>query len=219
MTLPAAEFVPIADLIPWKRNPRHNDGRPVRVVAASIRAFGFADAIVAWRDKRQIVGGHTRLKAMQAILADEPGFVAGGCPGPGMVPVRFMDFRNQAHADACAVALNKAGEAATWDDQALADILHDIEKDDASLLDAIGFGDDELSALLADPGEVEGDPFAGLPDEAPEFRSMTFTVTEDQHREIEAAIKRASALGDYGDTGNENGNGNALARICEAFRG
>ncbi len=178
--LAAAEWVPLADLIPWKRNPRHNDGRPVRVVADSIRRFGFADPVVAWREKRQIVGGHTRIKAMQAILADAPDFVPRGCPSPGMVPVRFMDFASQAEADACAVALNKAGEAATWDDGALADILHDIEEADASLLDAIGFEDDELAALLGDPGDAggSGDDRRDGPNLAERFGVPPFSVLD-----------------------------------------
>ena len=34
-----------------------------------------------------------------------------------------------------------------------------------------------------------------------------------------AAIAKAKALGPFGETGNENGNGNGLARVAEVFNG
>jgi hypothetical protein len=48
---------------------------------------------------------------------------------------------------------------------------------------------------------------------------MTFTLTYDQHEQVEAAIRAAIDSGPFVDTGNTNRNGNALARIAEAFRG
>ena len=46
---------------------------------------------------------------------------------------------------------------------------------------------------------------------------MTFTVHKDQQETIDDAISIAKKLGEFTDTGNENSNGNALARICELF--
>ena len=34
---------------------------------------------------------------------------------------------------------------------------------------------------------------------------------------VRRAVKRAKAQGAFIDTGNENSNGNALARICEGY--
>lgn len=98
----AAVFVPIGDLIPWDRNPRLNDGEPVARVAASIRRFGFTAPVVAWDAKRQIVAGHTRVKALQLLLSEDPAFTPAGCPGPGLVPVRYHAFASQSEADAAA---------------------------------------------------------------------------------------------------------------------
>jgi len=66
----------------------------------------------------------------------------------------------------------------------------------------------------------EASAFAALPDEdrAP-FQQMTFTLHDDQAETVREAMKAAKAIGAFIDTGNENSNGNALARICELFLG
>lgn len=46
---------------------------------------------------------------------------------------------------------------------------------------------------------------------------MTFTVSDQQAEQIKDAIERAKDMGPYIETGNENRNGNAIARICETF--
>jgi hypothetical protein len=48
---------------------------------------------------------------------------------------------------------------------------------------------------------------------------MTFTVTDEQAEEINRALSAAKGAGPFVATGNENSNGNALARICEAYHG
>ena len=88
--------------------------------------------------------------------------------------------------------------------------------------DGMGFGDEEIELLV---GGVEavgddewGDALDGLPegDRAP-IQTMTFTLHDDQVEQVKAAMAAAKGMGDFGETGNENGNGNALARICETF--
>lgn len=53
-------------------------------------------------------------------------------------------------------------------------------------------------------------------DRAP-FRQMTFTVHDEQHQAIEAAISKAKKDGGDASEVNENTNGNALAFICKAY--
>ena len=142
----AAVFVPLRDLVPWDRNPRLNDGA-VADVAGSIRRFGFTAPIVAWKDRRQIVAGHTRLKAMQSLLAADPAYVPAGCPSPGMVPVRFVDFASQGEADAYALADNKLNELAEWDGEALAGIIRDLSGAEVDL-SGLGWTDGELAGFL-----------------------------------------------------------------------
>ena len=49
------------------------------------------------------------------------------------------------------------------------------------------------------------------------FQQMTFTLTDAQVLEVKNAVQAAKAAGPFGETGNENSNGNALARIVEAY--
>jgi hypothetical protein len=46
---------------------------------------------------------------------------------------------------------------------------------------------------------------------------MTFIVHDLQAEIIKEAIEKAKAMGPFVDTGNENGNGNAIARVAELF--
>ena len=139
-------WLPLAAVKPWRRNPRKND-RAIGPVAASMRRFGFVAPIVIWPGGDRMVAGHTRIKAMESILREDAAFVPRGAPGPGMVPVRFQEFANDAEADAYALADNKLAQIAEWDDEALADVQRDIAAHDADLLKIAGWTDDELAKL------------------------------------------------------------------------
>lgn len=97
------------------------------------------------------------------------------------------------------------------------------------LLDAVTLDTPALEALAAglsgcvtadtEPtGEEWGEAMQSVPagDRAP-FQQMTFTLADEQAETVKAAIEKAKSLGAFVDTGNENSNGNALARICEAY--
>lgn len=137
----AAEWVDIGALNPWQDNPRHNDAA-VPEVAASIRRFGFAAPIVARRADGMVIAGHTRLRAAQSLGLDR-------------VPVRFMDL-DPADAKLLAIADNKVGEIAEWDELKLAEILDGLEVGEAT--EGLGFSEGELRDLL-------GDPFADAPED------------------------------------------------------
>lgn len=203
----AAEYVDPKSLVPWARNPRHND-EAVAGVADSIRRFGFASPILARRENREVIAGHTRLKAALSM-------------GLEAVPVRWLDL-DEEEAHALALADNKLGEVATWNDAEVAAILGELER--ASVpVDNLGWTSEELGLMLQPPsahddewGEAMNDLPAG--DRAP-IQSMTFTLHDDQAVIVREALERAKEMGPFGDTGNENSNGNALARICEMFGG
>jgi hypothetical protein len=84
-------------------------------------------------------------------------------------------------------------------------------------LGLLGWSVDELSGLLA-PEVDELDDMPDLPsgDREP-IQQMTFTLHDDQAEIIKEAIEKAKAIGPFVDTGNENSNGNALARVAELF--
>jgi len=149
----AATWTPVADLIPWEDNPRINDGRPVEAVMDSIKRFGFSSPIIARQEDGQVIAGHTRLKAAKAL-------------GLEQVPVRFMDL-DPADAKLLALADNKLGELADWDDDILAEIVRSIDEDDLLLA---GFDADDLVSLLDDgpigPEDIEPE----APPENPDSR-------------------------------------------------
>jgi site-specific DNA-methyltransferase (adenine-specific) len=136
-----AMWVHINDVKPWEDNPRHND-QAVDHVAKSIERFGWGAPIIARRTDGVIIAGHTRHKAAQQLGMDK-------------VLVRYMDL-DPAQAAALALADNKLGEIATWDDQGVADILQGLA-DQCFDLDGLGWSQGELDAILtADPFDMEG---------------------------------------------------------------
>jgi DNA modification methylase len=150
---PAAVWVPITDLHPWIGNPRKNSNA-VKAVADSIRKFGFGAPLVARQANRQIIAGHTRLLAARRL-------------GLTHVPVRYLDLSEQ-DAQLLALADNKLGEIAEWDDGMLARILAELKSADADL-SATGFDAAEIDRLLADLGaeraaEVDEDPVPEVPE-------------------------------------------------------
>jgi len=202
----AAEWTDVGDLVPWEDNPRLNDSA-VEKVRESIKRFGFAAPIIARQADGMVIAGHTRLRAAMELGLDK-------------VPVRWMDL-DPADARMLALADNKLGEVAEWDDDLLEKVFADLAEDPDLDLSGLGWDEDGLSEIfnsMERPGDSEwGDAFDGLPDEDREpFRQMTFTVHDDQHAEIERALKAAKDLGPF-DSENENSNGNALARLAESF--
>lgn len=133
------------DLIPYDKNPRHNDDA-VQGVAASIRQFGFKNPIII-DTNNVIIAGHTRYKASRLI-------------GLTTVPTITADDLTEAQIRAFRIVDNKTAEAATWDEILLAEELSAV-KDDFDM-DALGFGD-----LLKeiDPDTYEDEYEEELPEE------------------------------------------------------
>ena len=172
MSEPAAEWVDIEALTPWRDNPRKNE-HAVDAVAESIKRFGFAAPIIA-RTDGEVIAGHTRLKAAQALGLDR-------------VPVRYMDL-DPADAKLLALADNKVGELAEWDDDRLSDILNELHADGVDL-DGIGFSLEELGeimALGAEPPEEEfeitaPDDVDAIPEDVPAITEPGEVVQLGRH--------------------------------------
>lgn len=128
----AAVFVPIDKLVPWTKNPRKNDAS-VKAVADSIKRFGFGAPVLARLATGEIIAGHTRVKAARSLGLVE-------------VPVRYLDL-SESEAHALALADNKLGELAAWDDEALADILRDMTEAGDNI-EGLGWGSAEIEALM-----------------------------------------------------------------------
>lgn len=125
------EYRNVADLKPYKNNPRLNDGA-VDAVAASIKEFGFKVPIVVDSDG-VIVAGHTRLKAAKKLGLDS-------------VPVIVADDLTPEQVKAFRLADNRVAELAQWDIGKL-----NIELDDIADIDMGDFGFD----LATEPEKPE----------------------------------------------------------------
>ena len=178
----AAIWLPIADLVPWDSNPRKN-AAAVGKVAESIERFGFGAPLLARAEDRQIISGHTRLLAAKKL-------------GLTHVPVRLLDL-DPADAKLLALADNKLGEMAEWDEGMLGRILAELKASNVDL-SASGFDSAEIDRLLAEldserMADVEEDP---VPDPPETADSVPGTVYElGPHRLLCGDSTRAADVG------------------------
>jgi len=141
----------IADLSQDPANVRKHPERNLDAIVASLRRFGQQHPIVI--DVNNTVrAGNGRLQAAIQLGWDEIDCVVTDLKG--------------SEAIAYAIADNRTAELAEWDDDMLAAQLHGLLTDDEALLEAAGFDEDELAAML---DELEGDGTTGeiVEDEVP----------------------------------------------------
>jgi len=74
---------------------------------------------------------------------------------------------------------------------------------------------EKMGFFVVGSGEMPELPYG---DKAP-FQQMTLTLHDDQAEGVRRAIEAAKKNGPFIDSPNENSNGNALARIAEAYIG
>ena len=128
----AAVWESIDNLVPWDQNPRLND-HSVDKVATSIKRFGFGAPIVARREDKMVIAGHTRLKAAKQLGLDA-------------VPVRYLDL-DPADAKMLALADNKIGEIADWDNDELDRIINDLALS-AEDMEDLGWSQSDLDGFF-----------------------------------------------------------------------
>jgi len=137
---------PVERLIPYARNARTHTDEQVAQVAASILEFGWTNPIVASADGI-VIAGHARLAAARKLKMDE-------------VPVIVLDHLTETQRRALVLADNRLAMSAGWDEEMLRVELESL-KEDAFDLDLVGFSNEELEELLADPEQTR----SGLTDE------------------------------------------------------
>lgn len=162
----AAVWVQIDSLKPWPGNPRRNAAAVVKV-AASIKRFGFANPILARSEDHEIIGGHTRWEAAKSLGLDR-------------VPVRFLDL-DPADAHLLALADNRLGEDAEWDDEKLTQALLEAKAADLDIISA-GFEPEELDKLLGASADV--DPVPDAVDPNSQFLVLVTCKDEAHQAEI-----------------------------------
>ena len=205
-------------------NPRKISASELKALGDSLGVFGDLGIITVNRKTGNMVSGHQRIKTLDAswpiILSTEEltegdkkvGTVAVGfiLTPFGRLAYREVDWELKTEQAANIAANNPAGQ---WDDAALKAILVDLD-DGSGLIELSGFSNTDLEGLL------DRQPPAPTPSEAEVmFEQISFVVTKEQLSAIGFALDKATKAGDFGDTGNQNARGNALARICEMYQG
>ena len=127
-------YIPLAEIIPYEKNPRKND-KAVEIVAKSIKEFGFKNPIILDKDN-VIIAGHTRLKAAQLLGLTE-------------VPVIWAEDLTEEQVKAFRIMDNKSTEYANWDMDLLKTELNDLKGMNFDL-DLTGFNEIEINKLLPD---------------------------------------------------------------------
>lgn len=196
-------LVAIADVRMDPSNVRAHGERNIETIKGSLSRFGQQKPIVIDRDG-VVVAGNGTLEAARSLGWERIGVVYSDLVG--------SDRTGYAIAD------NRTAELAEWDTDALSSQLNALRMDEDFDLLATGFTDDDLEKMGffgVDSGEMPELPDG---DKAP-FQQMTFTLHDDQAQVVKRAIEAAKKAGSFIDSPNENSNGNALARIAEAYIG
>ena len=158
----AVQIWPIDRLLPYARNARTHSDEQVAQVAASIQEFGWTNPILVGGDG-MIIAGHARLAAARKL-------------GMAEVPVIVLDHLTETQRRALILADNKLALNAGWDEEMLRVELESLKEDNFNL-DVVGFTNEELDVLLADPEAAH----EGLTDEdaVPETQEAAVTVPGD----------------------------------------
>ncbi len=149
----------IASLREDPQNARKHDKRNLDAIAKSLSEFGQRKPVVALADGTVIAGNGT-LAAARSL---------------GWTDIAVATFEDEEKAKAYAVADNRAGELATWDDDLLVAALSGI---DEGLRAACGFSAAELERLLHVEGRGDGDDIPEAPAEPTSKRGDLWLLGE-----------------------------------------
>jgi hypothetical protein len=204
------ELWPVDRLVPYEKNARTHSPEQISQLQASIAEFGFLNPILV-DSKAGIIAGHGRLEAAKEL-------------GLAEVPVVVLDHLDAKQRRAYVIADNKLALNAGWDEGLLSAELLDLGEMDFDL-GLIGFSEEERAQLMPEVEKLEAMPEVEKLEAMPELadgdkgpvQQMTFTLHDDQVEIVKEAIEKAKAMGPFVDTGNENSNGNAIARVAELF--
>jgi len=149
-----SEYLDLESLRPDPRNPKTHD---IDLLRASLGRWGYVEPVVVDERTGLLVAGHGRRELLLADLASgaEPpeGVVAEG--GRWSLPVqRGWSSVDDDEAGAYLVASNQIGVVGGWDTAALAELLAGVAEGPG--LDGVGFGTDDLAAMLAGEEDEPG---------------------------------------------------------------
>jgi hypothetical protein len=188
------------------KNARRRTDRSSELIKESLQRYGAARSIVIDEDNRVLAGNGTidgakaaGIKNVRIIETD----------GDEIIAVKRTGLSEEQKVG-LALADNRTADLSEWD----VEMLHTLSQEhDISSW----FTEEDLEAFLGDAVEpLDEMPELNSDDREP-IQQMTFIVHDLQAEIIKEAIEKAKAMGPFVDTGNENSNGNAIARIAELF--
>lgn len=135
-----SELAPLDAVRPHPKNPRQGD---IGSIHESIQANGFYGAIIAQKSTGFILAGNHRWQAARQSGATE-------------IPITWVDVDDD-HALRILLADNRTNDLASYDDNALAELLKEIHEAHGNLI-GTGYDGDALDELLADLGQSAEPP-------------------------------------------------------------
>ena len=207
-----AFLTPIADLVLDPENAMDHDERSIESIADSLKTYGQDIPVIAQQSDRVVKIGNGRVQAASRL-------------GWTHVAVLFRDD-DKITMVGRALADNRTAQLSNWNKDFLSQAVAMLDEANHA---KVGWMEDELQRIMAPPTlHIPDDivnnilpvapPNLPVGDRSP-FQQMTFTLHDSQveliHQALEAAKKKAVPFS--GD--NQNSNGNALARIAEAYLG
>jgi ParB family chromosome partitioning protein len=198
---------------PAVKNARVRSERGAGMIARSITENGFGRSVLLANDGSLIAGSGTIDASAEVGLED---VIIVPSDGTKIIAVQRTDVApGSERAHRLAIADNRTTDLSDFDPAVIAELSAEVDLSDF-------WRADELDALLASMPDADewGAALGGLPDgDKQPFQQMTFTVSDAQAEVIRAALAKAKGDAPFIETGNENSNGNALARICETYVG
>lgn len=137
------KLVPIKDLKKNPKNPNSHPEKQIKLLAKIIEHTGFRRPLVVSMFSGYVVTGHGRLLAAEAL-------------GMEKVPVDYQDYESQEQEWADMVADNKIQELAELDEEAVAELMKEIDGFD---LEMFGMEMKEAERMLNAVANVEEDNF------------------------------------------------------------
>ena len=196
--------VKLSTLTPDPQNARAHDERNLDAIKNSLLQFGQRKPLVVAKandGSLVVIAGNGTLEAAKALGWQDIAIAE--------VPADW----DAEKARAFALADNRSAELANWNDAVLSSTLLE--------LDAVGWDIATLGFEAIEPptGDDLADAFGDLGKDKGELEQMTFTLHNDQAATLRMCLEVAKSMGEFGETGNPNSNGNALARIAEMWLG
>ncbi len=133
------QYVSPDRLRPYPGNARTHSRKQIKLIADSIKRFGFINPIIV-TDDFEVVAGHGRLQAAKSL-------------GMQLVPVVAISSLSEADKKAIRIADNRIAELSHWDRDILAieyQGLHDLQFDD---IEVTGFSLGEIDIILDEASE------------------------------------------------------------------